>query len=585
MQKGAAVVLMKRIREKEEIVYVAGVILFLVISYLYGIKRVYGFSLFPDEFGYWASAARLVGYDWSAVSSLGSYYSFGYSLILAPILCIFRDALWAYRAAVTVNAILLVASFFLMNHILGRLLPDLHKKYRIVFAGIAICYPTWFLYMNMTLTEIVLVFTVLLVCDCLLRFMATMRFRNLFMTALATGYLYTIHMRTVAIVLAVVLTVIVRIVMHHKKDIKKLMKVTGVLLVILVVGIMGVTFVKELVQAQVYSQAEQSMLAVNDYAGQWHKVRSIFTLEGIGRFIVSLIAKVFYLGMASFGLFYYGLAWVIKQIWNKEEKKEKRCFYLFLLLAVIGQILICAIYAQGYGRIDALLYGRYNEHVLPLVMALGCVMLVRGKHVGRILIGILLSGIPAVALIEHVIVKYGMTNIHEGYFISGMSYLLRHVTFEPENYFWKAFVLSALFCLVLYGVFWVIRKHRELLWILCVVIGVECLLGLSLGEYYTFRYNALAYADLQLGGRLGEMVEESGRRIVSYGNSSSDHFISSIQFVLRDEHIVLIAEDAFEELQERDLVLVSGTHGEEERLLEYYAEQKAYGSFWLYYNE
>lgn len=584
MQKGTTVVLMKKRKEKEEIAYIAGILGFLIISYLYGIKRVYGFSLFPDEFGYWASAARLVGYDWSEVSSLGSYYSFGYSLILAPILCIFRDALWAYRAAVTVNAILLVASFFLMNHILERLLPNLQKKYRIVFAGIAICYPTWFLYMNMTLTEIVLVFTVLLVCDCLLRFMETMRLRDLLMTALATGYLYTIHMRTVAIVLAVVLTVIVRIVMHHKKDIRKLMKIASILLVILVVGILGVTFVKELVQAQVYSQAEQSRLAINDYAGQWHKVRSIFTLEGATRFLVSLIAKVFYLGMASFGLFYYGLAWIVKQILNKEEK-EKRCFYLFLLLAVIGQILVCAIYAQGYERIDALLYGRYNEHILPLVMALGCVMLVRGKHVGRILIGILLSGILAVALIEHVIVKYGMTNIHEGYFISGMSYLLRYVAFEPENYFWKAFVLSVFFCLVLYGVFWVIRKHREFLWLLCAVIGVECLLGLSLGEYYTFRYNALAYADLQLGERLGAMVEEPGRRIVSYGNSSSDHFISSIQFVLRDEHIVLIEEDAFEELQEQDLVLVSGTHGEEERLLEYYTEQKAYGSFWLYYNE
>lgn len=119
---------MKKIKEKEEITYIAGVITFLIVSYLYGIKRVYGFSLFPDEFGYWASAARLVGYDWSEVSSLGSYYSFGYSLILAPILCIFRDALWAYRAAVTVNAILLVASFFLMNHILERLLPNLQKK-------------------------------------------------------------------------------------------------------------------------------------------------------------------------------------------------------------------------------------------------------------------------------------------------------------------------------------------------------------------------------------------------------------------------------------------------------------------------
>ena len=36
-------------------------------------------SLFPDEFGYWAPAAEMLGWDWSESVSLGSYYSFGYS--------------------------------------------------------------------------------------------------------------------------------------------------------------------------------------------------------------------------------------------------------------------------------------------------------------------------------------------------------------------------------------------------------------------------------------------------------------------------------------------------------------------------
>ena len=575
---------MKKV-QREEMIYMAIVITFLLASFLYGINRVYGFSLFPDEFGYWASAAKVVGYDWSGISSLGSYYSFGYSLILAPILCIFRDALWAYRAAVTANAALLVASLFLLNSILRQLLPNLQAKCRILFAGIAVCYPTWFMYMNMTLTEIVLVFTVLLVCYFLLRYLKTMRVMDLILTALATGYLYTIHMRTVAIVLAVVCAVLVRMITNSGKSKKQLILGALGLLGILGVGVRGVTFIKELVQANVYTEAEEAVLAVNDYAGQWNKVLGIFSLKGMSRFLVSLIAKVFYLGMASFGLFYYGLAFMIQKICDRKETKEKRCFYLFLLLAVVGQILVCAIYAQDYGRIDALLYGRYNEHILPMVMALGCVMLLRGKHTGKLLTGMVVLGIPTVAMIEHVIAKYGMTNIHDGYFISGMSYLLRYVPFEPENYFWKAFALSAVFCLVLYGVFLLIRKKWEWLWMLCVVVGLECLMGLSLGEYYTFRYNALAYADLSLGERLEGMLLEPERRLVSYGNNSSDHYISSIQFVLRDTQIYLVEEDAYDMLKERVIVLVSGTHGKEEELEQYYTKRKAYGSFWVYYNE
>ena len=48
---------------------------------MYGIYSIVGFSYYPDEFGYWSSAAVNIGYDWSEVASLGSYYSFGYSLI------------------------------------------------------------------------------------------------------------------------------------------------------------------------------------------------------------------------------------------------------------------------------------------------------------------------------------------------------------------------------------------------------------------------------------------------------------------------------------------------------------------------
>ena len=67
-------------------------IIFILLGiYQYGIGKICGFTMVPDEFGYWASAAENVGYDWSEVASLGSYYSFGYSFVLTPILWAFRD--------------------------------------------------------------------------------------------------------------------------------------------------------------------------------------------------------------------------------------------------------------------------------------------------------------------------------------------------------------------------------------------------------------------------------------------------------------------------------------------------------------
>ena len=106
------------IRHKYAIIFV----LFLVCFFGYSISRVYGFIFFPDEFGYWAYAAKAAGYDWSEMVSLGSYYSYGYSLILFPIFKLCKDSVMAYRVAVTLNFILLGATFFMLLSIaeIGR---------------------------------------------------------------------------------------------------------------------------------------------------------------------------------------------------------------------------------------------------------------------------------------------------------------------------------------------------------------------------------------------------------------------------------------------------------------------------------
>ena len=81
-------------------------IVLLTCVLMYGIGRIYGFIIYPDEFGYWASAARVLGYDWSKIASLGSYYSYGYSILLIPILFLFHNPVAAYRAAIVVNVFL-----------------------------------------------------------------------------------------------------------------------------------------------------------------------------------------------------------------------------------------------------------------------------------------------------------------------------------------------------------------------------------------------------------------------------------------------------------------------------------------------
>ncbi|MBR4984088.1 MAG: hypothetical protein IKY94_16265, partial [Lachnospiraceae bacterium] len=105
-------------------IYTAIFFLTLFVIYQYGIHQIYGMSEYPDEFGYWSTAAHMIGWDWSQVASRGSYYSFGYSFILCPILKFCEDSVSAYRVAVFVNFSFMAISFFLLKEIYKRIFAE-----------------------------------------------------------------------------------------------------------------------------------------------------------------------------------------------------------------------------------------------------------------------------------------------------------------------------------------------------------------------------------------------------------------------------------------------------------------------------
>lgn len=89
----------------------------LFCFFQFSIQKLYGFSIYPDEFSYWAYAAAASGYDWSEVISLGSFYSYGYSILLFPVFLLCKNPVTAYRTAVALNFILLGLSYLLLVRI------------------------------------------------------------------------------------------------------------------------------------------------------------------------------------------------------------------------------------------------------------------------------------------------------------------------------------------------------------------------------------------------------------------------------------------------------------------------------------
>jgi len=569
---------------------------FLLCLFGYGIGRIYGFILYPDEFGYWAFAAKVIGYDWEEVASLGSYYSYGYSLLLIPILLLTPDPVLSYRVAIGVNVFLLFLTLVLLMQLISKLIPDIEPVLGVFFAAIATFYPTWLFYMQTTLAEIAIVFVLVLSEYLLCLYLEQEKIWQLLFFVLTVVYLYSLHMRTVAVLIAAVTVLTVLFIresvwqkhlLERELNGKKL--VVGLLFLALALFIN--IAVKNTVQKTVYENTPSALLAVNDYAGQWEKIRSLFTLEGIGEFTVSLIGKVYYLGLASFGLFYFGIFYVGKRLlcWRENFRQNKQWyFYLFVLLVTVGEILINALYTKGYGRIDALFYGRYDEHVLPVLMLLGMYQLWQSSGNVRRCIrktaGIAVSCLVMTGIMEWSIISHKLTNLHEGYFIAGISYLLHFSDFEPSSYFWKACVFGLMGLAALLGIVIFARRYKRTEWILLLVVVGQMFLGILLNEQYTYSYNNATYRNTKLVEELKKGTEE-GRRIVSYGNSGDDAFISMIQFLLRDQVIVLIPEGQEEKLLDTDMVIISDRPGETGFLEEKYTEKEAYGSFWFYYTE
>lgn len=556
--------------------------LFLTAFYGYNIQRVYGFIFFPDEFGYWSYAAKALGYDWSGIVSLGSYYSYGYSLILLPILKIFDDAVTAYRAAVTVNFLMLGADALLLTRMAEKwMLQGENKENHIpLFVGMTLFYPPVLFYAKTSMVETVLMSMFLLIIYLLHNYLENNRLSTLTALLVVTVYIHFLHMRAIGIAIAVILTIFVRQVKNRKKGKHILIALlTGA--VLLAAGFL----LKTKLQEMLYGTAEAEVLNINDYAGQMDKIKYLFTAEGWRDFCCGLCGKMLYLGMAGFGLVYFGVAACIRE-WKTNGKNKY--IYLFLLLSLTGEVLINTIYNIRPLRVDSVVYGRYDEFVLPVFMMLGAFELQNSKKTGTWIGAIM--GLHAIwtYLVLFEIRKYRLTNIH-GYVMVGMGYLYQADTYTPNGFFAQAYVFGSILMIAVMLLLRAAGRKRSVL-LMTVVILLEFLLFTRASQIYLDEPGKGAYRDCIMADKIETLLQREEDRQIIYLQEKEDVFIGSIQFLLPDETIRVMQTrenvDAYteEEMDSNDIILVDFDSSYGEELAKKYQCNMTEGRFQVYYN-
>lgn len=572
--------------KKDHIVLVF-IILIIFSVFQYGIQKIYGFTLYPDEFGYWASAANAVGYDWSEAASMGSYYSYGYSLILIPILKLFSGGVRAYRAALTVNMVLMCAGVILLWKISLKVFPQMEKTKREFACGVGVLYPAWIFYMQTTMSEALLNFLFITIAYLFLCFIEKPRTATAIFLAVALIYLYSVHMRTVAVVIAGMIACILWGFTESGK--KKQVFLLGIVLA--AAGFLSLQL-KERTIFEVYTYAEQNSLAVNDYASQWEKLADLLTLQGSTRLIESIIGKLFYLGVSSFGIFYWGIGWcacksvfLISAFKKRQRVLPEHWLAFFLLLAAVGEVLISSIYMYRAGSIDCLIYGRYTELLVPIMLLLGIVAMDKS----RILIpATLLNGVACGVVLPFLLDVIEKRNLKglRGYHIAGLSYLIKESDLNEVLFFRNTWVLGFGIMLLVGILIWLGRRWKNG-WFLTGILLIEILAGMQISYHYTYRVNTILYENQMIA----EVIRENFVRPdqIFYLDEGNGTFIDFLQMQLPEETIHIL--DGQGDAMEKDglfrlgafLIADAGTKSDQ-HLQMCFDKKIATNMFWLYFN-
>lgn len=574
-------------RLRREHIYLILIILIIIGIFQYGIRKICGFSVYPDEFGYWASAAKTVGFDWTEVASLGSYYSFGYSLLLIPLLKLFTNGVTAYRVAIAVNMILMCVSILIMYYTSCRLFPETDKVRRVFISGIAALYPSWILYMQMTLAEALLMFLFVTVVYLFICLFQNPRIVTAVFLAVVLMYSYCVHMRTIGVVIACLAVLLLWGITNPT-----IRKPILILLGVVAIAGLAVLLIKRNVILSVFPDADAETLAANDYSSQFMKIKDILTFDGMKHFLKEFIAKFFYLGMATYGFFYWAMGWCLKEsvsLWKKIIcKRQDSCTTanwtaMFLLLSVIGEVLICSIFMHNSTLIDCLVYGRYNEFLVPVLILIGIAVMLKSKWVFSITL--LMGAVSGLMLIPvFSALDEGKMNRIRGYFIAGISYILKEEDADPYNFFFGAW-MCGLFLMVLTAlVVFLAGKWEKISWLLGIIIALEIVLGAQVSNKYAYHANRFGFQDLIIAEKILENRDKDIK--VTYLEEGITPYIDFQQMQLRDIPIHVIHGEITEPMDELgDFLIVSSQSERQKEFGQIYNRHITANLHILYYNE
>ena len=377
-------------------------------------------AILQDEFGYWSTAANLSGKDWTNLIQFTPYYGYGYSVILVPLFWIFQDVTLLYKAAIAINALLLVFSYFISIWTAKRIF-NFEGMLLNVISLVLILYPNNIFQVQIAWTETLLYFLFWVTFALILSYEEKPNTIKIIFIVATLIYMFMVHQRTIGIVIAGGITLILAIIIQPIGRRKKYQYVM-ILMLVLTLGIFLKNFLQNIQIRDFWHNS--TMAAINNTGLKPTEAIDIFSevFKNLELLIKALLGRGLYFIFLTGPIIITFLTSFLEKTFHlvtKKKNSSKDCkyfiTYMFVGLSFLAVLGIGSISGMKGGRLDVPVYARYIENVIGPVLLLGIAEILRLKKIRFIVIeGIILAILGGIAVNSSIIgiedTKYNVTS-------------------------------------------------------------------------------------------------------------------------------------------------------------------------------
>ena len=406
-------------------------LLALVIILFWGLRNignVQTITIIDDEFGYWGMGAQLAGLDWTSLLRETYFYSYGYGLVVAPLIKLGVSLINVYRTMTVINTLLIVMDFAIAFYVLNKVTNAISVYLKGVIALFVTLTANNVYMIDMGTPEVLLCSAYWLLFLAFFKIVYEERDVWLLGIPVITVFLYSLHNRSLGVVIIVGFFEIYYLIRNIKNKKKVILTIISILL------LASLFFAEELFRSYIVDNWYNSALttsssgksATNNYSTTVGRISNLFSLKQIGFLILSVCGKIYSQVLSTYGLCLLPIVYVLVigfgAIRKKHEITSIDLLVIIITLGFLAEIGITSIFYQGTPRnitAGRIIQGRYTEFAVGPYILLAFVLII-AKKLNKLMCSMITAIATVVIAITAFEIEYAYNDELMGYNNAGL---------------------------------------------------------------------------------------------------------------------------------------------------------------------